>query len=309
MIARQRRRRADQSRGFVLIVVLALSALAAAVAMEVAYRARVEGERVALGRERLQAELFARAGLLLAEDILRKDDASIDGARDIWAQPISISREEGAITVTISDESARFPVHKVVNERGLLDLDYKTLLGRYLSRRPGIEGSADAIADFMDADDEALPAGAESPHYGSLTPPRRAANRRIFSPAEMLLVKDLGGDEGRALSEACSYHGPGLVNINTADSLVLSSLAPSIDLSTADRIIARAQFNPFAKVSELTSVADIPAAEMTELEKVGRVASSVFRVASTGRVGSVEYTITFIVTREAGGLKILHRSG
>jgi type II secretory pathway component PulK len=101
----------------------------------------------------------------------------------------------------------------VIDEGGKLNINTMIaldptgqLLHDALMQLPNMtEDIADAIVDWVDADDDARAAGAESSYYGSLNPPYMAKNGPLNSLDELLLVKGIrempsllyGGDTNR----------------------------------------------------------------------------------------------------------------
>lgn len=300
-------RKNPNQRGAVLIAVLALSALAAAVAMEVAYLARIEGERVTNVRDRIQAEMFARAGTLVAEDVLFLDGKTIDAAGDNWTEPIEIKRPEGMIEVTIQDEKARFPLASLFREDQRLNLEAKSGFERLVA---GVGLSADvvdAIIDYVDPDDVVFLKGAESEYYGSLDPPRKALNRPFVSLDELSFVRGLEGLPGQQLMNICTLNTDGKVNINTASAPVLSALMPTLTKMKAARIASRAQVFPFKSVGELRDAVGLENREMEVMARLATVKSDVFRIESTGISGNVEVIMVSIVLRSNEGFQVLSR--
>lgn len=298
--------RRSHREGFVLVAVLALSTLAAAIAMEVAYLVRTEGERVAIEQERVQAGFFSEAGTLLAKDVILADLRDIDSREDIWNTPIFLNRPEGGIAVKIFDESGKFPVNRVINKDGLLDIAMKDALERLCARLdiPGFP--ADDILDFIDADDLPFRQGAESNYYTTLDPPRIAANRALIRAEELLGVRGLGTDDGRKLIAIVSTHGGTRINVNTAPADVIAALVPTLSRLTAERLASRAEVFPFRSLDEFAEVAGVSSAD-AKLASVAGVNSDLFRIESAGTSGSVNVVTTMIVRRSDEGLQMLYR--
>ena len=84
---------------------------------------------------------------------------------------------------------------------------------------------AAAICDWRDPDDDPLTGGAESSYYQSLNPPYRCHDGEFESLRELLLVKGMGGDLFRRIERYMTVYGSGKVNVNTADAMILTSVA------------------------------------------------------------------------------------
>jgi hypothetical protein len=95
-----------------------------------------------------------------------------------------------------------------------------------LGRDPDL---AEAIADFIDADGDPRPRGAEDAVYLRRQPAYRAANRALFHLSEIRLVQGVDGDTFDALRpHVCVLPQPALLNLNFASPQVWMSLDEAI---------------------------------------------------------------------------------
>lgn len=138
------------------------------------------------------------------------------------------------------------------------------LLLRALNIDPGI---VPAILDWLDADSETrFPNGAEDPYYTDLKTPYRAANRPLVDPSELLLVRGVTpAIYARLRPFVVVLDGSDAINLNTAPTEVLMSLAPGIDRSTAELILKARAAQPFQTPTALgssTLLAGRPLAEL-----------------------------------------------
>ena len=123
----------------------------------------------------------------------------------------------------------------------------------------------DSLLDWMDADEIERPEGAETQTYSQREPAYRAANRPLRDFNELRLIRgfeDLFFDESGAPNEyfrqfrdSVSFFNTGRVNLNTANALVMETLAeeqnfeaqrvfdflagPDLEFGTADDRILR----------------------------------------------------------------------
>ncbi len=90
-----------------------------------------------------------------------------------------------AVRYGVTDESAK------LNLNSLMRLDPSgDALAKALLNLPNMTADiADAIVDYLDADDTPRPAGAESSYYAGLSPPYRAKNGPLNSVDELLMVR------------------------------------------------------------------------------------------------------------------------
>ena len=90
-----------------------------------------------------------------------------------------------AVRYGVTDESAKLNLNSLMRLDPTGDTLYKALLNL-----PNMTAEiADAIVDYLDADDTARTEGAESSYYAGLSPPYQAKNGPLNSVDELLLVK------------------------------------------------------------------------------------------------------------------------
>ncbi len=294
------------NRGAVLVVVLAVTALIAAIAAEIAFMTRMEGERVSAARDGARAEFLALSAYEAALSALREDADDVDSLRDDWNRPIEIAAADGTARATIRDESARFPLNELLTDQGLLNVGWKTRFERLAAAMELPRELPDCLVDYMDADDNTFPNGAEADEYALLSPPRRPANRPLLTTGELARVKGL--DETRAvLLGGLVSTVSNRVNVNTAEPLVLLSILPGLTPADADRIAARRRFAPFEKLEDLNDVVPLDERRREELLAAASVASSLYRIEAAGKSGAVEVRLTAIVARQQGDFTVKYR--
>ena len=201
-------------RGFALLVALwlivAMSTLVALALSEERLNAQAARNRLALTRAAWARD--ACAAILLAHyayaDPLHGVD-SVALGRSIWCSAI------------VSDPSARLDINRASAEQ------LRTLFGS--------DSLADAAIDWRDPDDVPSPHGAEAAQYlanGKPVP----ANRPFGSIAELLLVRGLGRANLDSLSRFLSVGGPGVLNVASADPVLVSTMP---GLKPADLTVLR----------------------------------------------------------------------
>jgi general secretion pathway protein K len=95
---------------------------------------------------------------------------------------------------------------------------------------------ADAIADWIDADQDPRPNGAEDSDYAERDPPYAAANRPLTSISELRLIKGIDLAAYNKLAPYVCALPPGTsLNVNTATPGILAALDKSRDLSRFTR--------------------------------------------------------------------------
>lgn len=294
-------------RASVLIVVLAVTALIGALALGIAYRARVEGERILAERERARAGELAEAATLLAVTRLMRDDPALDSARDLWAAPVELRWSEGTGEARITDEAARFPLHALFTPERLLDLGWRTRLDRLVAALHLPPRVVATLIDFQDAGDELFPDGAEDAVYAAMTPPRRAPNRPLLTLDELAFVAGLDETSAARLAGVATLHGEARVNLNTAPPEVLAALHERIGAIEIARIVNRRSFAPFRRIEEIIDVVPLDDDALAALGRVAGVAAKTFRIEAEGRSGATAVMLTTIGWRQDGEFVVEYR--
>lgn len=189
-----RRPRASR-RGFVLVAVLAIVMLLSMVAMSLLFRLKAEGAAAAAGTAGEQAWAAAMAGVQEALRLARESPAGsldwqdapellrarfvLDDGADQWfftvyspATPDSLE----SVRFGLTDESAK--------------LNLNTATETNLVRLPGMSlALAQTLLDYLDADNEPNPEGAEQEYYDTLAHPYAIRNGPLSTLDELLLVR------------------------------------------------------------------------------------------------------------------------
>lgn len=206
-----------------LITVVLLVALATTVATfllgDSALHVR-QSENIA---RRAEAALIARAGIDLARDWLRTESATADRAVGEWRYALPPMPAGNAL---VSGE--------LRDAQGLLNLNNVVINGA-----PGPELAAlarlfelleldprpvTALRDWLDADEDASPGGAESQAYLALEPPYRSANRPLDSIKNLYRIAGFDDRIVAAIAPYVAVLPPATkLNLNTAPAQVLAA--------------------------------------------------------------------------------------
>ena len=251
--------------------------------------------------DRAQADKVSQAALQWAKLILLEDakkNPTIDDLTENWAQPLPpISVEGGAMTGRIRDAQGRFNLNSLLRNGNPSkpDIDVYRRLLQSLSLNDSL--LIDSLLDWIDADADTKPAGAEDTYYLTLQPPYRAANQRLESVEELRLVK---GYDAKTVEKLRRYVSAlpesTAVNINTTDKYVLSALFAQLPLSTAQQLVDQSAKNPFKDKNDL-----IQRAGMTPEPGVDYgVTSAYFYVDIYTHFGRLDRSRQVLVHRVAG---------
>lgn len=300
----------DDERGVALLLALLILALLVALILEFDGEARREYRDAAAFRDNFKAQTLTRAavraaGAVLQQDFLKDKKAgeSYDSPTDLWAMPIkNYAIGDGFLSAQIEDERGKLNLNDLAAEAGdaiqkKAKIDRFKRLFELLQLNPDL---VDAVVDWVDKDDNQEPAGAESLYYQSQRPPYRAANAPLSGPGDFRLIKGFTPEIVDRLSRYATLfplEGGSLVNINTADSLVLQALDPAITQSIAAEII---QGRPYKKKEDLDRVSSFK--DIGAKLRVGQsgydVSSDVFSARLAITVNDVTKTVWVVLQRD-----------
>ena len=300
-------RRTLGNRGFALILTLVVSALMVAVVVELIQQVYVDVSLSRGFRDGQQASLYAESGITGGVKLLHiaLSNQEYSGLTDSWARPFRLDDETGTIEITATEESAKINLNDLVQPNGETDPFTMAVMRRLSKKLQLSEEIWNALADWIDADDQPRSSGAESVYYKSLKPPYAARNGKLSTFAELSLVKGFTPEILAKLKPFVTIYAgqaAGLlsqVNVNTASKEVLTSLDDSIDDRMADLIAEERRLKPFKSAGELSR---IPGGEMISQKLVGkvRVKGAIFRITSIARVKESFRTVEALV-RMGGG--------
>jgi len=256
-------RKADE-RGVALLLALLVLTLLVALILEFDAEARREYREAAAFRDNYKASMLTRAAVQAARAVLQQDffrdkqtGEFFDGPADLWALPIkNYALGDGLLSAQLEDERGKLNLNDLAASAGDA-LQQKTRVQRVkrlfelLQISPDL---VDALVDWVDQDDIPQPAGAESLYYQSMNPPYRTANIPLASLGDLRLVKGFTPDIVERLSRYVTVFPPeggGLVNLNTADPMVIQALDPAITQTIAMEIV---QGRPYKTKVELDRV-------------------------------------------------------
>ncbi len=194
-----------------------------------------------------QVAQYAFGGEALAEAILARDlrqgdpRTPVDHLGEVWAQPLSTFTldDGGSLSVRIEDPSGRFNLNGLIRDGQLNEQGIRQF--RRLLLRLGIAAPyTERLVDWLDPDQEPFgPNGAEDNQYLLLQPPYRAANHAMSDVSELRLVLGMTELDYRKLLPFVTVLPPdATLNVNTANALVLSTLADNLDADSGGLLAA-----------------------------------------------------------------------
>ncbi|XBQ16681.1 MAG: type II secretion system minor pseudopilin GspK [Oceanicaulis sp.] len=190
--------------GTVMIAALLLVALMAAVAVQLVDLSRFAVLRTTAADARGQAYWYARGARDFAESVLiNAGDPRREVMRpdEVWLSgPQLFPIEGGQITGRISDGNNCFNINALADggAETVTNADperaratFRALLREIGAPAGAGERLAGQIIDWIDADDDPEPGGAEDAEYARFSPPYRAANRAFTELEELLALPEM----------------------------------------------------------------------------------------------------------------------
>jgi len=312
-------RRNDQA-GAALILVLLMISILVVLAVETLRAMQVEEAGARYFQDSFQAEALAKSGVHVTMALLLKDGETnqADHLGEPWAQVGQPGSETlalgeiGTLEGQVADESGKFPINALVDDKGALRPAHAQALERLLTNPPfqvpaeEAKALVAAIKDWLDPDDETTEGGgAESEYYQSQEKPRGCKNGPMTSLAELLLVRGMtealyfGKEGGPGLKDLLTLYSDGKININTAGPLVLQALlSPSTPPETAESwvesVIAYRQEQmhwDFLGESDWYRSRMVGFSDISLATELITIQSSYFSVRMTGKVGAGRKTV------------------
>ncbi|MBX3414095.1 MAG: general secretion pathway protein GspK [Pirellulales bacterium] len=205
---------ANRRRGMVIVVVLIVIAMLSLAGFTFAEIMFTENKAARLGGRDLQARQLSESGALCVAAMLDLSSEARSELGGVYDNPEELAAvavlapdetqsahgrfsivtyeaddsESGRIRFGVENESARLNLHKLLE----WDRSHPGHAQATLARLPGMTPElADALLDYVDADDTPRELGAESEFYAQQEPARMAANRVPSSLEELLAVRDV----------------------------------------------------------------------------------------------------------------------
>lgn len=298
-------RQGPNQRGVALLLVLLILSLLIPLILGFDVEARRELREAAAFRDNFKAVTLVRSGAHVSRAILRYDaqldvqsNRAYDALTDVWATPISNYRlGDGVIAAQIEDERAKFNLNdlgsQTEDQARVARIERLKRLFQLVQSDPKL---VDAIVDWVDSNDVAEPHGAESTYYLSRNPPYRAANGPMQTVDELRLVKGVTEDVMRRIGPYVTVYPPdGLINVNTADILVLQALDPRMTPAIAKDVVRARPFRTIQDLDRVQSVESIA----KELRTLGvyTVRSDYFSTRVSATINEVTKTARAVIRR------------
>ncbi len=240
-------------RGIALITVMLVLAVVTVVLVSMSSDRQMDIRRTENQLRSSQAWEYVFGLETWAQSRLQADAAEnkYDADSDLWSKPLpSTPLPEGRYQADLIDLQGRINLNNLLVEGKASDADVQRLK-RLLSQLDIKPELVDAMLDWMDADmDIRYPDGAEDETYSELSPPYRSANSLFADVSELLRIKGITLENFQKLEPyvyVAEDYQP--LNVNTADAVVLRTLAENMKKSQAESIYS-ASGKPFEKIED-----------------------------------------------------------
>lgn len=277
-----------KQKGVALIIVLMVVALVSVLATEMGGRLQLQIKRTANIKDNNQAYWYAMGAEQFARqsiELLMKNSNNVIHLNQQWNEEFAYPLEGGGIQARLVDMQSCFnlnAVHTNTNPGAstgnppvnLAKQAFKDMLNKAELEVSSFSADtlSDALADWLDQDDNMLPYGAEDAEYESLSNPYLAANGLMTSKSELRLIK--GVDQAWLLDLmplVCVVPGNSelKININTLDENKAAILAglTGLSLSDAKSEIAAIPQNGYKKPNDFLGQARIAALALSDDKK------------------------------------------
>ena len=286
-------------RGVAIVLAMGVVAMAAMAATAIMVTQSTWSRAAELTADHIQAQVLIQAGVDWSRAMLGYDrqTSNVDHLGEPWAMRLpAMPIENGELTGYIEDQQGRFNLNNLVTG-GKVNAAQFAIFQRLLSTLGLPVALADTLVDWIDADSEPQPQGAEDAYYLALQPPYLAANQPLVDVDELALVSGFNeGVRARLLPFVTALPLFTAVNANTAPPEVLAALVEGLGLDGARDLVAKRERAFFNSTDEFFR--QLPAGLTVPIQNVS-VSSNYFM--ATLRVT--------IAGAQARGLALLARDG
>ncbi len=224
-------------RGLALITVMLVVAIVATIAAFLSLNQQVWLRQAENINDSAQADALRRGAIDAGAALLDEDAHAnkVDDLTEPWARVLPpFAFGNGSVTIAIEDAQGRFNLNNLLDKNGQPSTGDIAVYSRLLSYL-GLEGNlVDPLIDWIDADNDTRPGGAEDAEYLSGDPPHRTANQPLSDIEELRQVR---GYTPKVIATLSNYvialPERTAINVNTAKPEVLGALFQSMTLDQA----------------------------------------------------------------------------
>lgn len=273
-------------KGLALIITLLITALLVTVIVEIVYAVHIHISMTSSYRDLQRASPLAEGGVELAgmglDDIMRGKTYTYLKEEDTGR---IFADGDKVLSLRVEDEQGKISLNTIVYKNGETNAEYYGAYLRLLENLKLENGLVDAVADWIDINDEPRPFGGETyDYYQRLSLAYAAKNSQLDSMEELLLIKGYSPMVYKKLAPLVTVYTDGRVNINTATKEVIMALHGDITEDMAQRVIDYRRENPFHDTAEIRKVRGFETIGFGLQGKI-TVQSKIFRIFSKVDIG------------------------
>jgi general secretion pathway protein K len=296
-----------RQRGIILISALILVALATIIASTLFFETAMSARRARGNFTLEEAVQLAQGAEALSAYALADDTNQEDSNSDSWVTPYGPIEVEPGIELAalLTDEQAKFNINTLVKADGTRNEDAFKVFVRLLELS-GVETRwAPLVVDWLDPDNSPQSDGGEDSLYTSRQLPHLTGNLLINSTSELMQIPNFTQAIYRKLAPHISALPPTAdrVNVCLADGIVLDAL---FAVATGRPGYVEHSERTREDMDKLREGGCFPRrADLVALDqKLGRLTAertSYFRLETSIRIGTSEFTLYSLMYRDARG--------
>lgn len=230
----------DNQKGMALITVLLVTALVAMLAVSMSFAQHVAVRRTANLLEGDQAMVLALGLEEWARQVLTRDGGNTDHLGENWAMGLPPTAvDNGMVSGSFTDMQGRINLNNLAStDQSEVD-QAKDMLGELFDycKSDNSPVLVEAVKDWVDDNDNDQGV-AEDNDYLLHEPPYLAANRRMKSPSELLLINGITPDIYSCVKDyVTALPETTKINLNTAKPVVISTLSSDLSVAEAEEIV------------------------------------------------------------------------
>jgi general secretion pathway protein K len=297
----------NRQRGVVLLSALILVALAAVVASTLFFDTAMSARRSAASLSMEQALQLGAGAEALAAYALVQDKNQDDSMRDDWAQhygPVEVETEVG-LEAQITDEQGKFNLNTLLKADGTPDDNAVKIFQRVLQLSELEPRWASLLVDWLDANAQPQPDGAEDSLYLSQQPPYRAANQLITSVSELRQLAGFDQKMYQRLLPHVTALPPDArtINVCTADGVVLDALNALSRNNPNNTEYSRLKPEELERNRQNGCFPQRSVLAANEPDIAARIGerSSYFRLQTFLRIGTAQFALYSLMYRDGAG--------
>ena len=299
-MSRKRHPIAARPSGAALIMALLVVALVTSLASTLIWRQDLWLRQVETHRDIAQTRVLVTAGIEWARAVLAEDarTSTTDHLGEPWATKVpAMPAEHGEISGELLDEQSKWNLNNL-SRAGRISAADAAIFRRLLELLQLPQGLSSTLSDWLDADSDADPEGAEDAYYLGLKPAYRSANRELSNLDSLLRVRGFNRDVIERLRPYVTVlPGYNPVNVNTTNAIVLSAVFPALPAAEVQQLITERDRIPIRDSADF--IARLPRPELATMPGIKEIdkRSLFFSVVIHARYGNAEISSTALLDR------------